>query len=116
MAQKIAPGLAITFDVEEWTIPQECNVKSEYNQNTNFSRVGCLRILRLFEKYSIKATFFVTGYFAEKERDLVRLLCAEGHEVACHGYCNTNLSDLKNDAIFAGISKAIEFLSGNFRI
>jgi peptidoglycan/xylan/chitin deacetylase (PgdA/CDA1 family) len=51
-----------------------------------FSRLGNEVLLELFRKHGITATFFVTGYFAEREPDHVRRLVEEGHEVAAHGY------------------------------
>ncbi len=47
---------------------------------------GMPRILELFNKYQIKATFFFTGEIVEKIPDIVRLVTPYGHEVACHGY------------------------------
>lgn len=44
------------------------------------------RILDLLDEYDTKATFFVLGWVAEKAPDLVGLIAAKGHEVACHGY------------------------------
>jgi len=35
---------------------------------------------------SVKATFFVLGWLAERYPDLVRRIQKEGHEIACHGY------------------------------
>ncbi|MCP4408247.1 MAG: polysaccharide deacetylase family protein, partial [Gammaproteobacteria bacterium] len=44
------------------------------------------RILDLFSKYRISATFFVLGWVAERFPQLVREIANRGHEVACHGY------------------------------
>ena len=44
------------------------------------------RLLQLFADSEVKATFFVLGWVAEREPELVRDIAAEGHEVACHGY------------------------------
>lgn len=48
--------------------------------------VGVPKILRLLERYGIKATFFVPGWIAEQYPDMVRSIDAGGHEVAHHGY------------------------------
>lgn len=47
---------------------------------------GMPRLLDLYEKMSIKATFFFTGEIAEKYPEMVRMVLPGGHEVACHGY------------------------------
>ena len=80
----------LTFDVEEWTAPFDFGINSPYNNLTEFSKTGCLELIALFDKYNIKATFFVTGYFAEREPDIVKLLAKSGHEIASHSYTNTD--------------------------
>lgn len=44
------------------------------------------RILDLLDTFSIKATFFILGWVAERLPMLVREIHRRGHEVACHGY------------------------------
>ena len=44
------------------------------------------RILDLLDEYSIKATFFMLGWIAERLPTLAREIYQRGHEVACHGY------------------------------
>jgi polysaccharide deacetylase family protein (PEP-CTERM system associated) len=44
------------------------------------------RLLDLFDEHSIKATFFVLGWVAERQRNLIRDIVKRGHEVASHGY------------------------------
>ena len=43
------------------------------------------KILDLFNKHSIKATFFVTGEACSYYPDLVKEIVENGHSVACHG-------------------------------
>ena len=44
------------------------------------------RVLDLFGKYDVKATFFFVGWVAERFPALVREVQARGHELACHSY------------------------------
>jgi polysaccharide deacetylase family protein (PEP-CTERM system associated) len=44
------------------------------------------RILALFERAGVKATFFTLGWVAERSPELVKRIAAQGHEVASHGY------------------------------
>jgi peptidoglycan/xylan/chitin deacetylase (PgdA/CDA1 family) len=46
---------------------------------------GMPLLLDLYSKYNVKATFYFTGYIAEKFPDVVRMVLPYGHEVACHG-------------------------------
>ena len=78
--------VSITIDCEEWNSPFLRGRKDKDHNNTAFSRIGNEALLELFRKHGIKATFFVTGYFAEREPEQVRKIIEEGHEVAAHGY------------------------------
>jgi len=44
------------------------------------------KLLDLFDEYQVKATFFILGWVAEREKNLVLEIAKRGHEVACHGY------------------------------
>lgn len=59
---------------------------------------GILRLLQLFKKYELKATFFVTGEMAQKHSGAIREICREGHEVACHGLTHEKNECLLDEA------------------
>jgi polysaccharide deacetylase family protein (PEP-CTERM system associated) len=44
------------------------------------------RLLDLFDEVQVKATFFVLGWVADRNSNLVKEIAERGHEVACHGY------------------------------
>ena len=100
----------LTFDLEEWRIPKHNRVKSRHDAETSFSCEGVLKLLELLRRQNIKSTFFVTGYFAEKEPELVKRILREGHEIASHSYRDVNHDDLKPDQIKDEISKAAKIL------
>lgn len=43
-------------------------------------------ILDMLDSISIKATFFILGWVAERLPELVKEIYRRGHEIACHGY------------------------------
>ncbi|WP_179880125.1 polysaccharide deacetylase family protein, partial [Bradyrhizobium ottawaense] len=47
---------------------------------------GVDRLLDLFSRSQLKATFFVPGREAERNPSLIREIAAEGHEIAANGY------------------------------
>jgi peptidoglycan/xylan/chitin deacetylase (PgdA/CDA1 family) len=49
------------------------------------------RLLELFERYSVRATFFVIGKFASACPDLVREISARGHALGNHTHTHPNL-------------------------
>ncbi len=50
------------------------------------AKEGLPRLLLLYKKYGVKATFFITGDFAEVFPEVVLTIANEGHEVGCHSY------------------------------
>lgn len=44
------------------------------------------QVLQLFADAGVKATFFTLGWIAERHKNLIRRIVAEGHELASHGY------------------------------
>ena len=55
------------------------NFEPRYEQNT-------LKTLDLLDRYNTKATFFVLGWIADLNPDLIREIVARGHEVASRGF------------------------------
>ncbi|TVP79184.1 MAG: DUF3473 domain-containing protein [Gemmatimonadales bacterium] len=53
------------------------------------------RILDLLGERGVKGTFFVLGWVAERQPDLVRRIAAEGHEVASHGWDHRRVTMLE---------------------
>lgn len=44
------------------------------------------RLLESLESSKVRATFFVVGWLAEREPDMVRTIASAGHEVGSHGW------------------------------
>jgi polysaccharide deacetylase family protein (PEP-CTERM system associated) len=51
------------------------------------------RILALFERHGVRATFFTLGWIAERYPQVVKRIVAAGHELASHGYGHLRASD-----------------------
>ena len=51
---------------------------------------GMPRLLDLYEKYHVAATFFFTGYVATLKPELVRMAVNRGHEIGSHGLYHTS--------------------------
>lgn len=60
------------------------------------ARRGIPRMLDMFERHGIPATFFVPGYDAEQNPDTVRAIIDAGHEIGAHGYLHESF-DLELD-------------------
>lgn len=64
------------------------------------------RILEMLDVFSVKATFFVLGWVAERLPSLVREIHARGHEIACHGYGHELIYNIGPDSFRRDICKA----------
>lgn len=97
--------ILLTFDIEEADVINNYdNVSKE--QEFEISKKGLISILKLLEKYNLKATFFVTFDFARKYPRLIKNMQKQGHEIACHGYSHLD-NYLKNET-FHKIKQAKE--------
>ena len=46
---------------------------------------GLPALLDIYDEFGVKATFFYIANYAKKYPDIVRMVQAQGHEIACHG-------------------------------
>lgn len=77
--------ILISVDVEEFDIPEEYGQSLEMEQKLAVSRNGLLKTLELFNTLNIRATFFVTAYWAQQHPALLQQI-AEKHEIASHAF------------------------------
>ncbi|MCO8122490.1 DUF3473 domain-containing protein [Stieleria sp. TO1_6] len=52
------------------------------------------KMLSIFDKHSVRGTFFILGWVAERYPSLVKRIAHAGHEVASHGYWHQLVYDL----------------------
>ena len=71
----------MTNDVETTSI---LNHKLRDKTGEYVLRQGMPRLLDLYERYGVKATFFYTGYIARLYPDVVRMAHSKGHEIGSH--------------------------------
>jgi len=80
---------AVSIDVEDYfhVSAFERYIKREDWDNYSL-RVedNTVKILDLLDEFSVKATFFILGWVAERRPLLVKEIHRRGHEIACHGY------------------------------
>lgn len=74
--------VCMTNDVETTSI-----VNGGLREDTGLKvwKDGLPMLLDLYDKYDVKATFFYIANFAKKHPEIVRMVQAKGHEIACHG-------------------------------
>ena len=89
---KIVNGLSV--DVEDWfQVGAFENTLKREDWDGLELRVGdnVARILDLFDKAGVKATFFTLGWIAERNKAAMRAIVERGHQLASHGYDHTRV-------------------------
>jgi polysaccharide deacetylase family protein (PEP-CTERM system associated) len=89
-----APCNALTVDVEEhFQVAAFEGQIARDSWDVHDSRVlrNTHRVLDIFGEHGVAATFFVLGWVAERNPQLVRRVVADGHELASHGYDHTRV-------------------------
>ena len=79
---------ALTIDVEDYfhvnAFASVIDRRDWHRFETRVER-NTHRLLELFAKNDVKATFFVLGWVTQQVPGLIKAIHAAGHEVACHG-------------------------------
>ncbi|HVI48161.1 MAG TPA: polysaccharide deacetylase family protein [Chitinophaga sp.] len=99
--------ILISVDVEEFDIPEEFGQQVPLQEKLEISRKGLQATLDLFEKYQVRATFFITAYWAQHYPELIRKMAAQ-HEIASHAYYHSSFTD----ADLEGSRLALQEISG----
>lgn len=71
---------------------------------------GLDRVLRTFEEYNIKTTFFVPGKVADNYPEAIEKIIGYKHELAVHGNTHTSMHLLTADQQIEEMEKAKEAL------
>ena len=64
------------------------------------------QLLDLFARSGVHTTFFTLGWVAERHPQLIRRLCQEGHELACHGYNHTRATTQTQSEFRADVARS----------
>lgn len=72
------PDVYYKGNIEEQTVAFACNV--------DWGEEEIEEMLKIFDSYNIKITYFVTGKWAEKNPEILKEIYNKGHEIGNHGY------------------------------
>jgi len=73
--------------------------------------VGSLRLVKLFERFGIKTTWFIPGHSIETFPDQMRAVVEAGHEVGIHGYSHENPIEMTPEQEEAVLDKCIDLVT-----
>ena len=109
----IRPNI-FTVDLEEWF--HVCGVGGELaveNWDCLPARVEptTCSLLDLLDRASVRATFFIVGWVAERYPHLVEAVRAAGHEIGSHGYGHQRAYDLGPETFRHDLRRSLGILS-----
>ncbi len=79
---------AMTVDVEDYFQVEALSravPRKDWDAIPSRVEIGTDRLLELFDRAQVKATFFVLGWIAERHPAMIRRIVQSGHELASHG-------------------------------
>lgn len=104
---------ALTVDVEDYYQVEgfaEVIDRDQWERWESRIEASTQRLLALFARREVRATFFVLGWIAERHPRLVREIVAAGHELACHSYDHRYILGLDRAEFRADVRRAKSLL------
>ena len=101
----------LTFDLEEFDIPEEYGQKVSHEDQMNVTRKGTEKVLALLDKYHVTATFFTTGNYARQNADLVKVISLK-HEIASHALYHDPFYEFKESDLLES-KQILESITGH---
>ncbi|MCP4566255.1 MAG: DUF3473 domain-containing protein [FCB group bacterium] len=100
----------LTVDLEDWfsveTFQKIIAPKDWLTQKPTVESATD-KILNLFQKRNVRATFFVLGWIADQYPDMVARVAGAGHEIACHSYYHRMVCSLSPEEFKADTNMAV---------
>jgi len=93
---------ALTVDVEDYYQVQafaDVIRPAEWHRYPSRVEKNTYRLLDIFQRRGVRATFFILGWVAERCPELVRDIFQAGHEIGSHGYSHQRI-DRGSEKIF----------------
>ena len=109
--QGIQSAALLSVDVDAdspflWSLGNDAPQRIATHEIRRFGpRTGLYRLLDLFARYGFKGSFYVPGYVAEANPEILPAILEGGHEIGLHGYFHEIVSEV-SDAEFTGALEA----------
>jgi polysaccharide deacetylase family protein (PEP-CTERM system associated) len=103
----------MSIDLEDWFQVYNLSEAIPYEEwDRCESRVAdsTRRLLELFARRDVRATFFVLGWVAERQPDLIREVADAGHEIGSHGYAHRLITHQTPEQFAADLERSRDVL------
>jgi polysaccharide deacetylase family protein (PEP-CTERM system associated) len=105
---------ALTIDVEDYFHVHAFEgvfPRASWNGISTRVAESTRRILKILRDHDTKATFFVLGWVAHRQPEIVREIAADGHELASHGFAHHAVYKLDPDSFRSDLLQSIDAIS-----
>ncbi len=73
--------------------------------------VGSMRLLKLFDRFGIKTTWFIPGHSIETFPEQMKAVAKAGHEIGIHGYSHENPIAMTREQEITVLDKCIDLVT-----
>lgn len=104
----------LTVDLEEWFVVEALANRVEPTQWDMLESTvakNCYRLLELFRRRDVSATWFVLGWVARRHPELIAEIEAEGHEIGCHSYAHRRIDLMTPEEFRADTVRSLEAIN-----
>jgi len=108
------PQNLLTVDLEEWFVVEALAKRFSFENWPDLPSTlerNCDRLLSLFHKHEVQATWFVVGWCAERHPDLIRRIAEAGHEIACHSFRHRRVDQLSPEEFRDDTKRALSVIA-----
>ena len=110
--KKVAVNIGCDVDAQAIWIGSFGLTSPAYMSRGEFgAEVGVPRLLRLFERHGVKATWCIPGHTVDTWPGMGKEILAAGHEIAHHGYVHENPSPMSLEEETRVMEKGLEALA-----
>jgi polysaccharide deacetylase family protein (PEP-CTERM system associated) len=98
----------LSVDVEEYFHPTEIALEARrWSSMTSRVEAQTRHVLDLMAEHGVRATFFVLGWVAERQPQLIQQIADAGHEIGCHSYAHRLVYALNPDEFRRDTQRAV---------
>ena len=108
-AAKAAVVNAMSIDVEDYfhvSVFDGLVPRADWDRMESRVVANTQRLLAIFAEFSVRSTFFVLGWVADRFPGLVSEIAGQGHEIASHGYAHRLIYDQTRDDFREDVRRA----------
>ena len=71
------------------------------HKDIDFVSKPTLNLLKVFDYFDIKATFFIVSHLGDTNPDLIKKIHNSGHEIACHSMYHSEAIDFRGESLIS---------------